>query len=158
MSKRCLRGAGTDLRSGNAHGASAPRRASAERATAGRLEAYCSRLPTRPSGRRPAPAPARTGLSYQAFAHYTSTRASRHVSIHTSTKYAADAPSAAQPVSTQVKMQSLTFALRDGRPALVAPAAPRAATALKAADEVFDYSSIAGGEERGPAAATTSTP
>merc|ERR1719199_900126 len=45
------------------------------------------------------------------------------------------------------KMQGLTLALAlTGASALVAPAAPRAATALKAADEVFDYSSIAGGE------------
>ena len=51
-------------------------------------------------------------------------------------------------------MQGLTLALAlTGASALVAPAAPRAATALKAeaaevkaADEVFDYSSIAGGE------------
>ena len=51
-------------------------------------------------------------------------------------------------------MQGLTLALAlTGASALVAPAAPRAATALKAeaaevsnTDEVFDYSSIAGGE------------
>ena len=50
-------------------------------------------------------------------------------------------------------MQGLTLALAlTGASALVAPAAPRAATALKAeaaevsnTDEVFDYSSIAGG-------------
>ena len=43
-------------------------------------------------------------------------------------------------------MQKIVAALAlSGASALVAPAAPRAATALKAADEVFDYSSIAGG-------------